>query len=129
MIAIPPPISVEQLRSRREALGMSFSVVARRSGVSEPTVKRILGGHLGEASFANVVAIAQALGMSFGIEQIDPDELCRRQARRKAERAARLVQGTSALESQAVDAQTYNRLVEKSYHELLAGSRRKLWSE
>ena len=50
------------------------------------------------------------------------------QARKKAEQVARLVQGTSALESQAVDAKTYKRLVEKTYHELLAGSRRRLWS-
>jgi transcriptional regulator with XRE-family HTH domain len=123
------PISIDHLTSRREALGMSFAALANRSGVSEPTVKRMLGGHLGAASFANVAAVAQALGATLGFEEIDPDELCRQQARRKAERVARLVQGTSALESQAVDAQSYNRLVEKSYHELLAGSRRRLWSQ
>lgn len=108
---------------------MSYSVVAARSGVSEPTVKRILGGHLAEASFANVAAIAQALGASLGIVESDVDELCRQQARRKAEQIARLVQGTSALESQAVDAASYHQLVERSYHELMAGSRRRLWSE
>jgi len=123
------PISIEQLTGLRIALGMSFSALASRSGVSEPTVKRILGGRIAEASFANVMAIARALGASLEITESDPDELCREQARRKAERAARLVQGTSALEGQAVDASTYNRLVEKSYHELLAGSRRRLWAE
>jgi len=108
---------------------MSYSVLAARSGVSEPTVKRILGGRHAEASFANVAAVASALGASLDIAQADPDELCRQQARRKAERIARLVQGTSALESQAVDADSYRRLVERSYHQLLAGSRRRLWSE
>lgn len=122
-------ISAERLRHRRESLGMSFSIVAARSGVSEPTVKRILGGHVAEASFANVVAIAEALGASFGIEEADPEELCRRQARRKAEQVARLVQGTSALESQAVDQAAYDRLIERSFHQLMAGSRRRLWSE
>lgn len=123
------PISVERLARRRQALGMSFATLARRSGVSEPTVKRILGGQLGEASFANVAAVAQALGTTLALEETDADELCRRQARHKAEQVARLVQGTSALESQAVDAQTYHRLIEKSYHELLAGSKRRLWSD
>ena len=123
------PITVDQLAGRRKALGMSFAALAGRTGVSEPTVKRILGGHLGAASFANVAAIAHALGATLGLQEIDTDELCRQQARRKAERIARLVQGTSALESQAVDGQSYNRLVEKSYHELLAGSKRRLWSE
>lgn len=108
---------------------MSLAMLAARSGVSEPTVKRILGGQLGEASFSNVAAIVRALGATLELEETDTDELCRQQARRKAERVARLVQGTSALESQAVDSQAYNRLVERSYHELLAGSKRRLWSE
>lgn len=120
---------VERLKHRRSALGMSHATVAARSGVSEPTVKRILGGQLAEASFSNVVAIAEALGMTVGLEETDADELCRQQARRKAERIARLVQGTSALESQAVDQAAYERLVERSFHELMAGSRRRLWAE
>ncbi len=122
-------ISADSLKSRRLSLGMSYSVVAARSGVSEPTVKRILGGRIAEASFANVVAVAQALGASLGVEGIAPEELCRQQARRKAEQVARLVQGTSALESQAVDAAAYSQLVERSYHQLMAGSKRRLWSE
>jgi transcriptional regulator with XRE-family HTH domain len=108
---------------------MSHATVAARSGVSEPTVKRILGGQLAEASFANVVAIAEALGMTVGLGETDAEELCRQQARRKAEQIARLVQGTSALESQAVDQAAYERLVERSFHELMAGSRRRLWAE
>lgn len=128
-MTITTSISAERLRQRRESLGMSYSVVAAMSGVSEPTVKRILGGHVAEASFASVVAIAEALGASLGVEEIGADELCRRQARRKAERIARLVQGTSALESQAVDPAAYDRLVERSFHQLMAGSRRRLWSE
>jgi hypothetical protein len=117
------------LNRRRVAIGMSCRVLAVRSGVSEPTVKRILGGRLGEASFANVAAIAAAIGVPIGMVEVDADELCREQARRKAERVARLVQGTIALEAQAVDAAAYERLVEKSYHELMAGSRRRLWEE
>lgn len=120
--------SAEYLKNRRESLGMSHAVLAARSGVSEPTVKRILGGHIGEASFANVVAIAEALGASFGIAETDSEELCRQHARRKAEQIARLVQGTSALEGQAVDSASYNQLVERSYHQLMAGPKRRLWS-
>lgn len=121
-------ISSDRLTSRRKALGMSFAALASRSGVSEPTVKRILAGQIADAAFANVAAITRALGISIDLDETDVEELCRRQARMKAEQIARLVQGTSALESQAVDSETYNRLVEKSYHELLAGSRRRLWA-
>jgi len=125
---IPLPISVSHLSARREALGMSYSDLARRSGVSMPTVKRIFGGQLADASFSNVNSIIQALGLSFETDASDVDVFCRMQARRKAELVAQLVQGTSALEGQAVDSEAYARLVEKSYHELLAGSKRKLWS-
>lgn len=122
------PISVQALEARRRALGISIPALAARSGVAAPTLKRILAGQLGEASFSKVTAIIEALGGTLALRELDPDELCRRQARLKAEQIARLVQGTSALEAQAVDDETYNRLVEKSYHELLAGSRRRLWS-
>lgn len=121
-------IPVDRLNARRQAIGMSYSIVSDRSGVSEPTVKRILGGQAAEASFSNVVAVAAALGITLELGITDADELCRAQARHKAEQAARLVQGTSALESQAVDPETYGRLVEKSYLQLLAGSKRRLWS-
>lgn len=121
-------IPIDRLRHRRQQLGMSFSTVAERSGVSEPTVKRIFGGHAGGASFAHVAAVADALGIAFGFEERDLDTIRNEQARKKAEKIARLVQGTSALESQAVDDRTYQQLVEQSFHELLAGSPRRLWS-
>lgn len=122
------PIPIERLITRRKDLGMTYAVLATRSGISEPTVKRILGGHHAQASLANVIAVAQALGMTLDFQtQTQVDDLCRQQAQQQAQHIATLVQGTSALESQAVDPQTYNRIVEKSYHELMAGSKRKLW--
>ena len=73
--------------------------------------------------------LRRALGASIGLEEVDADEVCREQARKKAEELARMVQGTSALESQGVDAATFQWLVERSYHELMAGPRGRLWSE
>lgn len=123
-----PTGSVLQLASRRRALAMSISALAVRSGVPVATVKRILGGKLNEASVGNVAAVASALGTPLGFADSSIEEFRCRQARTKAERIARLVQGTSALESQAVDCKTYESLVARSYHELLAGSPRRLWS-
>ncbi len=117
-----------QLAARREALGMTIPALAARSGVSEPTIKRILSGQAGRVALDAVAAVAQALGLPLGLDPIDIETLREREARRKAERIARMVQGTSALESQAVDDATYRALVERSYHELLAGSKRRLWS-
>ncbi len=119
---------VEELAARRRALGMSFPQLAERSGVSEPTVKRILGGHAGSASYAGVAAIAEAMGMPLRSDPINPDEFRERAALEKAERLARLVQGTSALEAQGVPPAEFRRLVARSVHELLAGPPRRLWS-
>ena len=122
------PITVKSLQSRRKLLGIAFPSLAQRSGVPVPTVKRIFGGQIAQASFANIAAIANALGLSLALGESSADQLCRQQARKKAQQMARLVQGTSALESQAVDEKTYNRLVEKAFREILAGPKRKLWS-
>lgn len=118
----------ERLADRRERLGMTYPSLAERSGVSEPTVKRVLAGRIAEASFENVAAIADALGMPLMADPIDVEDFREQVARQKAERVARLVQGTSALEAQAVDADQYRKLVERSMRELLTGSRRLLWA-
>jgi hypothetical protein len=59
---------------------------------------------------------------------VDPDQFRRAQARAKAEQIARMVQGTSALEGQAVDGVDYQRLIERTTNDLLRGSRKRLWS-
>jgi transcriptional regulator with XRE-family HTH domain len=127
MIALTA-ILIQRLDHRRRELGMSHAALAQRCGVSEPTVKRILGGRALGASFGNVAAIAAALGMPLGFAESDAAEIRRTQARKKAEHVARMVQGTSGLESQGLDAREFERLVEQTYHELMAGSGRKLWA-
>ena len=122
------PITAERLQTRRKMLGIGFQSLASRSGVSIPTVKRLFGGQIAAASFGNIAAIAEALGLSFELGESSVDALCRQQARKKAMQVARLVQGTSALESQAVGKDTYKRIVEKSFREILAGPKRKLWA-
>jgi transcriptional regulator with XRE-family HTH domain len=114
---------------RRQQLGMSYSALARRGGVSEATVRRVLSGHH-EASFANVKAIAEALGMGVKIDAaIDIEDLRTQQALLKARRLARMVQATSGLEGQAVNEETVRQMETRTLHELLAGPPRRLWSE
>lgn len=120
----------EKLESRRRELGLSQSALAERSGVSLPTVHRILSGHSPAASFENTVAIAQAMGMQLDVVPIFPaQEILEQQARKKAERLVGMVQGTSALEAQAVSARHLGQMIKKTVQELLAGSRRRLWAE
>jgi hypothetical protein len=58
----------------------------------------------------------------------EPQTFAEQQATIKIEAIARMVQGSSALESQAVDSDTYRQMVRQSVHELMAGPRRRLWS-
>jgi transcriptional regulator with XRE-family HTH domain len=117
------------MERRRKALRMSRPALALRSGVSLPTVNRILGDAVLHATFANVMAVAAALGMEFELKTtIDEQDFAEEQAQAKAELIARMVQGTSALESQAVDPDTYRQIVRQTVHDLMAGPRRRLWS-
>jgi len=126
---IRPPL-FEKLEIRRRELGLSQSALAERSGVSLPTVQRILSGHSPAASFENTLAIAQVLGMQLNAVPVIPaTELLKQQALKKAERLVRMVQGTSALESQGVSKHHLAQMIKKTVQELLAGSRRRLWAE
>ncbi len=63
------------------------------------------------------------------IHEIDSAETFReRQARGKARRLVRLVQGTMALEAEAVDEAELDAMEEENIHALLAGSSRRLWA-
>lgn len=119
-----------KLDERRRKLGMSVPALAKRSGVSLPTAQRILSGRHSGASFDSVVAVAKALGVDFDLKETQSAHAFAREgAREKARRLVKLVQGTSALEGQAVDAVKINELTDQAMHALMAGPRRKLWTD
>lgn len=119
----------ERLEHRRQELGISQAVLAERSGVSLPTVHRVLTGKSAATSFEHVLAIARALGMEpQPVTRVRPAALLRQQALRKAKELIGHVQGTSALESQGLSRPQITRMIRRTAQELLAGSRRRLWS-
>jgi transcriptional regulator with XRE-family HTH domain len=121
---------LKDLDKRRRELGLSYELLSKRCGVSRPTLQRILSGRHVAPSFANVVAIAESLGLWLRFDsKVDAHKLRREQAERKAKKLVALVQGTSGLEGQAVDEKAVKSMVEQTTHELLAGSKRRLWSE
>jgi transcriptional regulator with XRE-family HTH domain len=120
---------VDVLERRRRELGMSRAAIARRSGVSLPTVNRIFGGRAGQASLVNIKAVARALGVSVRFEPVGSSaEFREREALGRARKIVALVQGTSALEEQAVDEETREAFVRQTVHDLMAGSPRRLWT-
>ena len=117
------------LEKRRRELGMSRPLLAKRSGVSLPTVHRILNGPLEHRSMANTVAVAEALGVEVKFAPVvDSLEYQEREAKAKAQQLVGLVQGSSGLEAQAVDSETARRMVSQTVHELMAGPRRRIWT-
>jgi transcriptional regulator with XRE-family HTH domain len=122
---------VHALERRRRELGMSRRILAERSGVCHATINRILAGNgVARTSLGTLEAIAAALDVRL---QIDIEarsrsmEFKERQAEIRAKEIAGMIQGTSALESQAIDDETYHELVWQTFHELMAGPRDRLW--
>jgi transcriptional regulator with XRE-family HTH domain len=129
MVQVIQPIS-KRLNERRERLGVSCSVLAKRVGVSLRSVQRILSGEEANPGFSTVAKLAGELGVGVRFDdEVDVRTIRRRQAERKAERILAIVQGSSALEAQALSRQTLRELREKTINELLAGSPRKLWAD
>ncbi len=126
-MSIDTPFKV--LDDRRRELGLSYEQLSQLCGVSRPTVQRILSGEHRAASFCKVEAIAESLGLAVGFgSKVEVGELRREQAERKARLLVGLVQGTSGLEGQGVERGTLDAMVERTTRELLAGSKRRLWS-
>jgi transcriptional regulator with XRE-family HTH domain len=118
-----------ELNTRRKMLKMPVEVLVKRSGVPRPTVFRILRGKTDSIRFGSVAKVAGVLGVTFGGPAIEPEELRRREARRKARLLSRLTQGTMGLEAQAVSPELIKELEEDAVARLLAGKGAKLWGE
>jgi len=119
----------DRLDARRRELRMGYAVLAKRSGVSVPTIVRTLSGSNPNASFESVLAIADALGMLIQFQKTSAGKMLEEQAERKANQLLSIVQGTSALEAQGLDVAAARDMKRQLVHELRAGSPRRLWGE
>ena len=125
----------QDLERRREGLGIEFPALSSRAGVSQSTLKRLLSGKLENPTIHSLQAVCVALGVELHIngtikvfENDSAQQYREKQAQEKAEQLVRLVQGTSALESQAVGPDVVRDMVSQTVHKLLAGSDRRLWA-
>src|SRR5271166_2818476 len=116
-----------ELNARRKKLKMPVDVLVKRSRVPRPTVFRILQGKIDTVRYGYVAKVAGVLGLTFGTAPLDPDEMRKNEAKRKARLLARLTQGTMGLESQAVSADALKDFEKETVVRLLADSGRKLW--
>jgi transcriptional regulator with XRE-family HTH domain len=118
-----------KLDQRRQELGMTFEALSKRSGVPVSTLKAIFMKGIEHSTFANVAAIADAIGVDIEFaNEVDSYELLHQQAVKKARELVGMVQGTSGLEAQAVAPNQIEVMIQQLVHQLMAGSRRKLWA-
>jgi len=121
---------------RRRKLDMTKTAVAKRAGVSLPTVNRLFKGDDRRPGVHQVHAIAEALGMDLRLgarqevtEACNAVEFRMKQAETKARKLMRMVQGTMALEAQAVESDAIEQMVRETACKLMAGSGRRLWED
>lgn len=117
------------LNGRRKSLKMPLDVLVKRSGVPRRTVVRLLRGRMDAVPFGFVQNVGRVLGLTLGDPTLEPEELRRHEAQRKARLLVRLTQGTMGLEAQAVASEVLEQLEAQTVARLLAGPGRKLWSE
>jgi len=124
----------DALEIRRRDLGVSYSALAERCGVSELSVKRVLHGKT-NPTLQSLQSLAKVLGVEIrinGTVSVVPkstaEQIRKEAAKAKAEKLVRLVQGTSALESQAVSSNAVRAMVSRTVRELLQGPNHKLWA-
>jgi transcriptional regulator with XRE-family HTH domain len=131
-----PSQFLESLERRRRDLGMTWDALAARSRVSRATLCRLLKERQTAASFETVISVAEALGVAVQFdgaalraEPIGVETFLKRRVEHLARKLVGMVQGTMALESQALGKRELAKLVKKVSDDLLSGSKSRLWYE
>lgn len=118
--------AIQRLKTRLKQLGMTYDVVAKRSHTSRATVERFFRGQ--SVGLEQAQRIAQALGVALQFTPlVDVQVMREQQGEKKARQLVAQVQGTSALEQQAVPENEIEAMIRQTKHQLLAGSKRRLW--
>ncbi len=112
---------IEQIIARKEHLNITIENLAKLSGIGIRTVNRLLKNE--DVKLSTVEAVTNVLGLDFaGNEQISLEELKKQRAKQKALYLASIVQGTSALEMQGLEADSINKIVAMYENEFLYGN-------
>src|SRR5579863_9378412 len=120
----------QSLEQRRQQLGMSCAVVARRARLGLSTVQRALADGDVSTTYETFERIAAALGATLRVQLQGPtvSQVKEQQAKQKARGLVAMTQGTSALEAAPLPNKVLTELEKQSTMQLLSGSPRRLWS-
>jgi predicted DNA-binding mobile mystery protein A len=121
------------LRAVREALGLTTSQLAKRLGISQPTVMNMeKAEQRGAISLETLERAASAMNCKLVYALVPNDsfeETIRNQAGKIAKKRLERVNHTMRLEDQAVSAKTVKAEHERLVDELMRGNLRRLWDE
>jgi transcriptional regulator with XRE-family HTH domain len=117
------------LALQKRSLGLSEAALARLTGVSQPTVHRILSGQHERAAWADIVALSKVMGVSLTVIVMPPQDILEEKAEAVATQLVGKNQATNQLEGQGLSDQTQKAMIRQTVHRLLAGSKSKLWLE
>jgi transcriptional regulator with XRE-family HTH domain len=98
------------LNTRRWELDMPINEVARLSGISISTVRKLFSSKLRSPSFDVICKISQILGINISLREKSAVVMKKLAAQDAANKIIKMTQETSALESQAVGLSTVKLL-------------------
>ena len=118
---------INQIINRKEQIGITVENLAKLSGVGVRTINRLLKNE--DVKLSTIEHVTNFLGLDFaGNEQIPVNELKKQRAHEKALFLASIVQGTSALEMQGLEADSLNAIITTYEKEFLDGEyKNTLW--
>ena len=119
---------IKDLDAQRKRLGLSVKNLAKQAGVGSATVSRLFSGQTG-TTLDTLLKVAAVLGCSLEVKGHQATDLRRRRAEQKAEMLIAQLQGTMALEAQAVDPRALEKIKDQMVAQMLKGSDRKLWED
>lgn len=120
---------LDKIRQRQKSLEISLFDMADLLDLGVSDVQNYFES--GKGSKKNIEKIASLLGLdTFGNELIDVDVIFARRAEQKALYVVSLVQDTSSLENQGLDAQEIKQLLQDTKEQFLSGEyRASLWKK
>jgi transcriptional regulator with XRE-family HTH domain len=119
---------IDKVADRKEKLGITLENLSKLTHLGNRTVNRFFAGE--DVKLSTVEKITNVLGLDFaGNEVLNINELINKRAEEKALYIVSLVQDTSALEMQGLEANYLNLLIKETKEQFLNGEYKKeLWA-
>lgn len=114
------------LAKQKYDLSISEARIAAHTGLSQPTVHRILSGKHEGATWDDVVGIAHFLGIKIAIETEDADKILDRKAQKLAEAITQINLATNQLEGQGFSKEQKEKFITETKRWLL-NEPKKIW--